>query len=175
MNAAMMILRGAQMEKRFLSHPHEEMHEWVGTLPGCAAQVVANAEIGAPHVFMGMHAVPEQLRPMRLELAEWAREMGIGRDKAADILLAADEAVSNAIEHACSDSSGPSTVTVLAVRNGHAPKVHVIVSDTGAWRSPPADAGARGRGLAIMEAAAHSFDVHHNPRGTTVLLDWSLP
>ncbi|MBE1470754.1 anti-sigma regulatory factor (Ser/Thr protein kinase) [Kibdelosporangium phytohabitans] len=59
-----------------------------------------------------------------------------------DAVLAADEAVSNAIDHACPGSSG--TLTLFAACSHPVSVVRIVVSDHGLWRPPqpnPACAG----------------------------------
>jgi anti-sigma regulatory factor (Ser/Thr protein kinase) len=134
--------------------------------------VVADADITAPHVYATVLAVPAELSAIRSEFTGWAWAIGLQLEQTIDILLAADEAVTNSIKHAYPDI--PGTVTVVAVIDRHRPKVHVIVSDTGTWCPPPAFPGPPRYGLSIVDSLAPLFDLYHDASGTTVLLGWPL-
>jgi serine/threonine-protein kinase RsbW len=99
-------------------------------------------------------------------------QVGFPTAQQQDIVLAADEAVSNAVDHAYPES--PGTFTLFAAYTNLADAVRIIVSDHGSWRQPSFDPGFRGRGVALMERLAHVFRLVHSPHGTTVVLGWSL-
>ncbi|RBY77948.1 histidine kinase [Blastococcus sp. TF02-09] len=108
-------------------------------------------------------AVPVLRRGLRGVLAE----MGIDEDRAYDLLLAAGEAVTNAIEHA-QDPSEP-FVDVTVGRRGD--RLEIVVRDYGQWRErvPSMD---RGRGSTLMSAFADVSAVP-SPTGTTVVISSS--
>ena len=93
------------------------------------------------------------------------------------MMLAAGEAVINAIEHG-STSEG-SVVVEIALRGDHA---HLSVTDTGrpdvphpvvpADPTPPPPTSIRGRGLVIMRGLADTFEVETNANGTRVSMDF---
>ena len=105
------------------------------------------------------------LREVRRLLRGWLAAAG-----AADpdgIVLAVDEAVSNAIEHGrlstSDDDDGPIIVHVAEAGGG----VHIEVSDPGHWKPPTPDE-SRGRGFPIMTALMDDVSVERSG-GTTVV------
>ena len=81
-----------------------------------------------------------------------------------NIVLAANEACANAIEHAYSPA--PAEFEVAATRDED--QVRVIVSDSGSWRSPRGE--NRGRGLRIIEAAMDELEIDAGEAGTRVVM-----
>jgi anti-sigma regulatory factor (Ser/Thr protein kinase) len=126
-----------------------------------------------PHFRMLLPAAPGQVAVARSHITDWTTKVGFPQVYGQDIVLATDEAVSNAIEHAYPGT--PGTVTLFAACTRPPGAVRVVVSDHGRWRLPAADMGFRGRGLAMMERLAEVFRLVHGPDGTTVVLGWSLP
>jgi serine/threonine-protein kinase RsbW len=149
------------------------LNDWADTLPSFASDVVAGADTTESHIYIQTAALPDQAGALRRQVACWTRQVGFPDITQHDIVLATDEAVSNAIEHAYPDKRG--TLTLFAARARLADSVRIIVSDHGHWRSPPCDPGFRGRGLAMMEKLATVFRLTHSPYGTIVVLGWSLP
>jgi anti-sigma regulatory factor (Ser/Thr protein kinase) len=147
------------------------LREWAETLPEVAADVVTDADFTEPYLYVRVTMAPTQMALLRSRVLEWTRAVGLLEDDQQDIVMAADEAIANAIEHAFSDTAG--TVTLFAARDGLARAVHVIVSDNGTWQEPPAEVGNRGRGLSMMDRLADVFDLHHDENGTTVVLSWA--
>ncbi|SDF28575.1 Signal transduction histidine kinase [Blastococcus aurantiacus] len=105
-------------------------------------------------------SVPVLRRGMRAVLAE----AGVDPDRAYDLLLAAGEAATNAIEHAQRPSQPFVDVTV-GVRGD---RLEIVVRDYGQWRErvPSMD---RGRGSTLMSAFADVTAVP-SPTGTTVVI-----
>ncbi len=93
------------------------------------------------------------------------------------MMLAAGEAVINAIEHGSTFDG--SVVVEIALRADHA---HLSVSDTGrpdvphpvvpADPTPPPPTSIRGRGLVIMRDLADTFEVEVTASGTRVSMDF---
>lgn len=146
---------------------------WARTLPPRASGVVANADLNSPYIYVAMDPAPAQLGQLRAQVSEWSSAIGLRVDQSDDVVLAVDEAVANAIEHAF-ETREPGTVTLFAASDMRASFAHVLVADTGTWQPPPADPGTRGRGMHLMNALTDDFDLHHDTRGTTVLLRWPL-
>ena len=91
--------------------------------------------------------------------------MGVPESLAADIVLVVNEACSNSAEHAYRGRE-PGTMWVeAALDDGH---IHIKVSDSGSWKTPPADPGTRGRGLLLMRALSEAVDLDGTADGTTV-------
>jgi serine/threonine-protein kinase RsbW len=147
--------------------------DWVGTLPAFAMDVVAGSDLTLPYVHIQTPALPGQVSVVRSMVADWTRHAGLPDGDRRDVVLATDEAVSNAVEHAYPGTSG--TLMLFAGCSRAAGTVRVIVADHGRWSPPSAEPGIRGRGLEMMEKLAHVFRLAHTPHGTTVLLGWSLP
>jgi anti-sigma regulatory factor (Ser/Thr protein kinase) len=149
------------------------LHAWADTLPSFAAEVVSQSDVARPNVYTEFAARPGQIRIARWQITEWVHRVGFSAADGRDVVLASDEAISNAVEHAYPGTTG--TLTLFAACTRVASAVRVIVADHGLWRPPPADPGSRGRGLSMMEKLADVFRLVHGPRGTTVVLGWPLP
>jgi anti-sigma regulatory factor (Ser/Thr protein kinase) len=94
------------------------------------------------------------------------RVAGVEPDEARDIVIAANEALANAIEHG---SPSPDAVVTLTARQDE-PRVVVAVRDRGQWRTraPRPD---RGRGIQVMRAIMDTVDFQPSPNGTTVTME----
>ncbi|MEV4313546.1 ATP-binding protein [Actinocrispum sp. NPDC049592] len=144
--------------------------EWAGALPTFAADVVTDADLTAPHLYVAVRAEPSRLATVRSLLSRWADDLGVPPEEREDLVMAVEEAVSNTIKHA-----EPGAVALFAARDNLARAVHVIVKDGGPWRTPTDDSVRHGRGLRMMDGLADVLDVHHDDTGTTVVLRWALP
>ena len=81
-------------------------------------------------------------------------------------MIAANEALANAIEHG---SASFRSIVTLTARRVQEASIVVEVHDTGHWvdRAPRPD---RGRGLKIMRAVMDDVLIEPGPNGTTVTL-----
>ncbi|MDD4867448.1 MAG: ATP-binding protein, partial [Mycobacterium sp.] len=108
----------------------------------------------------------------RGQLRGWLNNIAVVPALELDILLATDEAVTNAIEHG---SHEPPRGTVSVEAFAREETVAVTVSDTGQWL---ADSSAsrrtkrRGRGLTLMGGLADRVDTVRTPAGTRVTLEF---
>ena len=118
-----------------------------------------------------MPAAPSELAPLRRALSRWLALIGTDPDGIADILVTVGEGAANAVEHAYRDGAA-GTVHVVAELVGD--DLRTTIRDHGSWRAAPA-LGNRGRGTAIMRAAARRVDVRRDPDGTTVVIEHRLP
>jgi serine phosphatase RsbU (regulator of sigma subunit)/anti-sigma regulatory factor (Ser/Thr protein kinase) len=102
----------------------------------------------------------------RTALRSWLERADVGPEQAQDVLIAAGEAVANAIEHGHRDRGG-GTVSLRAT--ALVDRVHLTVVDTGSWKipQPGADIG-RGRGVMLMRALMQDVSIHPDATGTTV-------
>jgi CheY-like chemotaxis protein/anti-sigma regulatory factor (Ser/Thr protein kinase) len=109
-------------------------------------------------------SVPQSIAALRRALRRLLAEAGLDEDLAYDVLLAACEAATNAVEHA-QEPTEP-FVEVTAEAGGGA--VLITVRDFGQWRErvPSMD---RGRGSTLMSAFADVTAVP-GPEGTTVTI-----
>jgi anti-anti-sigma factor len=112
-------------------------------------------------------ADPAQLSVVRRAVSRWSIACGLDDDLVEDLQLALGEALSNAVEHAyAGGGDGECTYSLARRPDG---SVVAEVTDTGAWRPPPADKGYRGRGLELISALAQDVEVVHGaaaPGGT---------
>lgn len=112
----------------------------------------------------------EQLAPARHRLREWLKLLDVDTGREAEILLAAGEAITNAIEHG-SGCDPTRTVAIEAFVGGGA--VTLTVSDSGRWSvdsSASRRSNLRGRGLALINALAEQVDTVRSAQGTRVTL-----
>jgi PAS domain S-box-containing protein len=110
-------------------------------------------------------AIPARLSDMRRQLADWLRRASVPELLTADIVLVVNEACSNSAEHAYRGRE-PGTMRVEAALGDR--HIQVQVTDSGSWKTPPADPGIRGRGLLLMRALSEKMDVDGTSEGTTV-------
>jgi anti-sigma regulatory factor (Ser/Thr protein kinase) len=109
-------------------------------------------------------ARPSSLRPVRDAAREWLARAGVDDDTAYDLVVALNEACSNAVEHPVAARGGVEVDGVVA-----SGEVVLSVRDSGRWRYPPAP-GDRGRGLPMIRSLADAVDVHSSPNGTELRL-----
>jgi serine phosphatase RsbU (regulator of sigma subunit)/anti-sigma regulatory factor (Ser/Thr protein kinase) len=114
-------------------------------------------------------AAPEQLGEARAVLRSWLEGIGASAPEVSEILLAANEACMNVIEHAY-DGDGGGSFGV----EGHLDDqtVVLIVRDKGRWSE--VRARGRGRGLKLMEAMMDSVQLSFSSEGTIVVLRRTL-
>jgi signal transduction histidine kinase/FixJ family two-component response regulator len=117
-------------------------------------------------------AVPAQIPVARRQLRGWLDGIAAVPRREEDILLAAGEAVTNAIEHG-SRCEPRRTVAVEAFLHGET--VAVTVSDTGSWvgdSSASLRSRRRGRGLTLIGGLADRVATVRTPEGTRVTLEF---
>ena len=122
-------------------------------------------------------ADPAQLSVIRHELAGWLAPLALTDDETAGVVLAVDEAAANAVRHAY--GPGRSGVVELTLWT-EAGTLCVEVVDHGNWVppiEPPAVDGLadRGRGIPLMGSMAEAVLIHHDSRGSRVLLRHPVP
>lgn len=107
-----------------------------------------------------------ELATSRTALRSWLGSAGVDAEQTLDVLIAAGEALANAIEHGHRDLPGG---RVRLEATAFADDLHVTVVDTGTWKAP-ADAPAlhRGRGLGLMRALMQDVTIDSQASGTTV-------
>ncbi|MFT7838835.1 ATP-binding protein [Saccharothrix sp. BKS2] len=109
-----------------------------------------------------------ELAAVRAQLDSWLARTGLNEDDRYDLLIAVNEAASNAVEHAYGpDRAGVVTIDADARPDG---SVQVVVTDRGTWRVPPPALSTRGRGLLLMRENVDEVLVDRQPSGTTVTL-----
>jgi anti-sigma regulatory factor (Ser/Thr protein kinase) len=137
------------------------VHRRAGTEP---AEIPALADLDRSFAYP---LVPTAAAAMRRDLRA-ALPAGIGGDLLDDLLLAASEAVNNAVEHA-QQPTRPEVGVRLTVSGG---VVRVTVQDYGSWRGrqPAMD---RGRGAMLMNAYG-DVRVTSTSTGTLVTIERRL-
>lgn len=119
-----------------------------------------------------MGAEPAAVRALRRRVRAWLSEIGADEESAESILLVVDEAVTNAVEHACPGKE--CDVHLVVGSRACGPGLAVMVADTGEWQ-PPGDPGFRGRGLGMIGRIAERSTVETDDGGTTVRMCWAEP
>jgi PAS domain S-box-containing protein len=113
-----------------------------------------------------------QLRPVRARLRGWLAGCGLAAPVAQDALVAAGEAVANAIEHGHRDRPGAQIRLHAAVSAG---RLRLTVADSGRWLPPTAEpAPYRGKGISLMRAMMDNVNFDAGRAGTTVTMDVRL-
>jgi anti-sigma regulatory factor (Ser/Thr protein kinase) len=107
-----------------------------------------------------------ELAPTRDALRGWLSRAAIDPDQALDVLVAAGEAMTNAIEHGHRDRPG-GAVALYAATLGD--RLEVTVADSGTWKPPdPAGSSLRGRGIMLMRGLMDEVRIAPAAQGTTV-------
>jgi anti-sigma regulatory factor (Ser/Thr protein kinase) len=104
--------------------------------------------------------------------SDWLHELGWPQRERTDIVLALDEAVSNACEHAYPVGlEGLISVRAecLAGPNGTR-RLILTIADRGAWRDPPVQIHDRRHGIAIMRATTDFMHLDATAAGTRIKL-----
>ena len=113
-----------------------------------------------------LSARPAALREARRRLERWLRAGDVPAALVARVVLCANEAVANAVQHAYGLQDAP--VWLSAAREDG--DLTLRIRDEGRWREPPNQ--RRGRGLGLMRAFADDVSVEHDADGTLVTLRW---
>ncbi|BBX16302.1 ATPase [Mycolicibacterium duvalii] len=110
----------------------------------------------------------DNLAPTRAALRGWLRRAGVEPTAATDVLVAAGEAVANAIEHGHRHTPD-GLVSVRATVSAEG--VQLTIADTGSWKEPRHNPELnRGRGITLMRALMHEVVIEHDTEGTRVEL-----
>lgn len=110
-------------------------------------------------------AHPSELAGSRAALRTWLTRAGLSPDQAMNVLIAAGEAVANAIEHGHRQRPGTVTLRACALVD----RLELSVTDTGSWKTPrPGADTRRGRGVALMEGLMDDVSIESGVDGTTV-------
>jgi len=109
-----------------------------------------------------------ELAPTRSALRNWLTQARVGPEQSMDVLIAAGEAVANAIEHGHRQApEGMISLSATALVD----QVQVTITDSGTWKAPQAATNPhRGRGIALMRALMHDVTIESHTAGTTVHL-----
>lgn len=111
-------------------------------------------------------AEPQELPPLRDRILAWLDDVGCPAERTERVLLAANEAVTNAIEHAYPDgTSGRVRVTAETTPEG---SVRITVADDGTWRPVRPAPTMRGRGVLMMQVFGDDVRIRATEHGTVV-------
>jgi anti-sigma regulatory factor (Ser/Thr protein kinase) len=118
-------------------------------------------------------AHPRHLAPLRAEVRRWLAPLALTGDAEDDMVIAVSEAASNSVEHAYTPATTDDTVEVTFCTEAHAVCVEVV--DHGFCQTRTGEPTGRGRGIHIMQRLMAFVLIHHDTRGTRVLLRHPLP
>ncbi|MFD0745518.1 SpoIIE family protein phosphatase [Phytohabitans flavus] len=109
----------------------------------------------------------KDLPPTRRALRAWSVTHELSADQTDALLMAANEALINSLEHAYHGRpAGPVTLTAM---RGQRREIRVEVDDRGRWRASSTD-GERGRGLDLINQMARRVVVNLSRHGTRVTI-----
>ena len=110
-------------------------------------------------------AQPAAIPQVRRVLRRWLTENGADADELNEVLVAAGEACTNAVQHAYGTQDGVVELEAL-LESG---EVTVIISDHGAWReAQPLHPGEGGRGIPLMHGTMDAVEIASDEDGTEV-------
>jgi serine/threonine-protein kinase RsbW len=120
-------------------------------------------------LYLTLPAEPDRLPPLRRQLRRCLAPLPIPPDRQDEVLLAVDEAAANAVEHAY-DPAEPGDVELTVWTESDA--LCVEIRDHGRWRepAPPPRPTGQGLGIVLMRQLIDCVLIHHDHRGTDVLL-----
>ena len=109
-----------------------------------------------------------QVSATRRALRGWLKRAGVDPGETMKVLIAAGEAVANAIEHGHRESpEGRVRLDATALVD----QVQLTITDTGGWKTPePASNAHRGRGITLMRGLMQGVTIEPDAAGTTVHL-----
>jgi PAS domain S-box-containing protein len=131
--------------------------------------VRAEARLG-PVARLKLSPDEDALVSLRRLSARWLREAGAEGDEVHDLVMAANEAWQNALEHGTNFAR--TTVGVDLEVNPHG-EVTITIRDAGSRDRAPSDPD-RGRGIELMRALADEVTLELAPHGSTVRLRRAL-
>jgi anti-sigma regulatory factor (Ser/Thr protein kinase) len=153
------------------SSPSEDLaHHLVDALvpPGGPADdvafLVAHLGVAGPMLDLWVEADTAQLSVARRAVKAWLG--AAGHPDADDLLLAANEAIANALEHAYTDGERRPVRVQGRLDDGF----RFEVTDRGQWRNARDGDDGRGRGISIMRALMDDVAIETTDAGTTVVL-----
>ena len=122
----------------------------------------------------------------RRRLKQWLASYGWPADNVDDLVIATNEAVANAVEHAYpggpdrlrragertdeADAAAISLDACVEQADEGAHRVVITVRDGGRWQPPKCDRGLRGRGLIMMRVLTESVAFSMSSAGTQVTM-----
>jgi anti-sigma regulatory factor (Ser/Thr protein kinase) len=111
----------------------------------------------------------------RIEFARWLQDrLGLTTACRTDLVLAVNEALANAAEHAYASDSDIGSMDVDAHYDAARDTLTVSVEDHGRWRATRPDTAprTRGRGIRLMRELANDIVINTTAAGTRVNMTW---
>jgi anti-sigma regulatory factor (Ser/Thr protein kinase) len=124
--------------------------------------------IQARGIDVAFPALPESSPRLRRTLRVFLESLRLDGGRTEDVILAAGEAIGNAIEHAYRGDGGVVRLRAYVADR----RVVVEVRDSGEWRL--AGDPERGRGLGIMRALVDRVSIESTKTGTSVRLELGI-
>jgi serine/threonine-protein kinase RsbW len=117
-------------------------------------------------------AEPAGVGSIRRQVRGWLSGLEWPLDELDDLLLATNEACTNAVEHAYLPGAAGDVMVTLCVAQGGtgSRQVIVVVRDWGHWRPVPVDPGFRGHGLTVMRGLTERTRIRRDHHGTSVTM-----
>jgi anti-sigma regulatory factor (Ser/Thr protein kinase) len=130
-----------------------------------------------PQLHLAVHAEPAAAFVVRRSLREWLEALGWPEPDVDDIVIAVNEACTNAIEHAYPpENPGDVLIEGSIVHIGYQRHVDLAVQDRGRWRPAPAPQKYRGHGMTVMRGCMHTVNIAPGIEDTVVTLaSFSVP
>jgi serine phosphatase RsbU (regulator of sigma subunit)/anti-sigma regulatory factor (Ser/Thr protein kinase) len=123
--------------------------------------------VASNRLTLELPAEPRSLAVMRAELRGWLGSVGADDRELFDIVVAVNEACSNAIEHPRAVTAHERAIKLDAQLVND--EVSIVIRDPGGWK-PRGARGDRGRGLEFMEALMEGMELALLPDETAVRL-----
>jgi anti-sigma regulatory factor (Ser/Thr protein kinase) len=123
--------------------------------------------------FLALPAEPGAAAVSRARMSAWLTACGWPPAPREDLVLALNEAVSNAVEHGYGVRPGAATgqgIVEVAAEVLADDRVEISVRDRGGWRTPSQLRSHRRHGIPIMKACVAECVIDGTPSGTTVVL-----
>jgi anti-sigma regulatory factor (Ser/Thr protein kinase) len=118
-----------------------------------------------------VYAEPAAPSIVRRSVREWLETLEWPAPGIDDVVIAVNEACTNAVEHAYPPGNpGYVTIDGSHTQVGNEREVTLVVRDRGRWRPAPAVAGFRGHGITVMRGCMRTVNIERSPRGTTLTL-----
>jgi serine/threonine-protein kinase RsbW len=122
-----------------------------------------------------------ELRAMRTALRSWLAPLRLDGSTEDDLILAMNEAASNAVEHAYppalndngsknGSKNGPENRVHIMLQHTQSGTVCIEITDHGTWREPGPERNGRGLGIPLMHRLIASVLIQKDGHGTRVLL-----
>jgi anti-sigma regulatory factor (Ser/Thr protein kinase) len=119
---------------------------------------------------------------IRIEFANWLqRHFTLSNERLSDLVLAANEALANAVDFGHFDNFGSGTIALTASYDETTDTLTVTVTDHDTMRpvlatkstNAPSQYAPHGRGISLMRLLANDVQIVTSERGTQLCLAWT--